>query len=227
MSVSDARLYREDITLQITSSAPNSELLFGAATVAIVGNAAMLMGNVIGSMVVPNHDWVADTVSDLAAGKYEIIQDVALYGYASALVACAVAAAHLHLDGTRWNVGIACLALLAMCVVVIGARNEYGDNDNEGVVIHIYVVYVIGLLFAVLFLSLARGLGKIARRYGIMSYCCAALWIIGAPVFFFMPTGYDGAYERGLGVITMIWVLSFSWMLISLARGERQTPSQP
>ncbi|WP_224826784.1 DUF998 domain-containing protein [Cognatishimia sp. MH4019] len=205
---------------------PNSQLLIGSAVVAVAGTIAMVLGNIIGSMVVPNHDWVADTVSDLAAGKYEIIQDVALYGFAGALVACALAAAHLHLDGARWNIGIACLALLAMCVVVIGARNEYGDNDNEGIVIHIYVVYVIGALFAALFLTMGRGLGKIARRYGVMSYFCAALWIVGAPIFFFMPTGYDGAYERGLGIISVVWVIAFSWMLFSVARGRENTPTQ-
>lgn len=205
---------------------PNSQLLIGAAIVAVAGTIAMVLGNIIGSMVVPNHDWVADTVSDLAAGKYEIIQDVALYGFAGALVACALAAAHLHLDGTRWNIGIACLALLAMCVVVIGARNEYGDNDNEGIVIHIYVVYVIGALFAALFLTMGPGLGKIARRYGVISYCCAALWIVGAPIFFFMPTGYDGSYERGLGVISIVWVIAFSWMLLSVAKGRENVPTQ-
>ncbi|WP_227267692.1 DUF998 domain-containing protein [Roseobacter weihaiensis] len=204
--------------MQIDDHQPDKHLLNAAAWIAGIGTLCLLLGNVVGSIVVPDHDWVADTVSDLAAGRYEIIQDVALYGYAASLIACAIAAAHLHLDGTRWNVGIACLALLAMCVVVIGARNEYGDNDSEGIVIHIYVVYVLGLLFAVLFLSMARGLSGIARRYGVISYCCAALWIVGAPVFFLLPTEYDGAFERGLGVITMVWVTSFSWMLISVAR---------
>lgn len=197
--------------------ATDSTLLRTAALIALAGTIALFLGNIVGSIVVPDHDWVADTVSDLAAGKYEIIQDVALYGFAAALIACAIAAAHLHLDGTRWNISIVCLALLAMCVVVIGARNEYGDNDSDGVVIHIYVVYVLGALFAVLFLAMARGLGGIAKIYGVISYCCAALWIVGAPIFFFMPTGYDGAYERGLGGIAMVWVVSFSWMLFSVA----------
>lgn len=204
---------------------PNAQLLFGAAVTAILGTIAVILGNIVGSLVVPDHDWVADTISDLAAGRYEIIQDVALYGFAGALMACALAAAHLHLDGTRWNIGIACLALLAMCVVVIGARNEYGDNDNDGIVIHIYVVYVIGLLFAVLFLAMAQGLGRVAQRYRLLSYVCAALWIVGAPIFFFLPTEYDGAYERGLGVITIVWVLGFSWMLMSVARGRLQVPA--
>lgn len=203
------------------SAAYNKQLLTAVGYVAILGCVAMLLGNVIGSIVVPDHDWVADTVSDLAAGKYEIIQDVALYGYAASLVACAIGAAHFHRDGTKWNLGIGCLALLAMCVVIIGARNEYGDSDNEGIVIHIYVVYVIGLLFAALFVLMGHGMSSVAKWYASLSYFCAVLWIIGAPAFFFMPTGYDGAFERGLGGITIVWVIAFSWMLVSTAR--RQT----
>ncbi|WP_299613649.1 DUF998 domain-containing protein [uncultured Tateyamaria sp.] len=204
---------------------PDKDLLTATGIIAILGSILMVLGNIVGSIVVPNHDWVADTVSDLAAGRYEIIQDVALYGYAAAVMACAVGAAHLHQDGTRWNLGIGCLALLVMCIIIIGARNEYGDQDNEGVVIHIYVVYVIGFLFAALFLLMGRGMAMVARRYALISYVCAALWIFGAPIFFFMPTGYDGAYERGLGVITVVWVVSFSWMLISVGREKSHATS--
>ncbi|MCX7567723.1 DUF998 domain-containing protein [Sulfitobacter sp. F26169L] len=204
--------------MRFSSASIDSHLLTSCGIIAILGAIAMVLGNVVGSIVVPDHDWIADTVSDLAAGKYEIIQDVALYGYAATLIACAIGASHLHMDGTRWNLGIGSLALLAMCVVIIGARNEYGDQDNEGIVIHIYVVYVLGLLFALLFLLMARGMARAARRYAVISYCCAALWIIAAPIFFVMPTGYDGAFERGLGIITIIWVTAFAWLLIAVAQ---------
>lgn len=194
-------------------SAPHTRhdgpLLIGCGIVAIIGSIALLLGNIIGSIVVPDHDWMADTVSDLAAGKYEIIQDVTLYFFAVALAACALGASHIHLDRGRWNFGVAALSLLAITVAVIGARNEYGDNDNEGVVIHIYLVYALGVLFTVLLLSMGRGMGRIARRFGIICYVCAALWIIGAPIFFVLPTTIDGAYERGLGIITLFWTVTF------------------
>lgn len=197
-------------------------LLIASGVVAGIGAIMMVLGNVIGSLVVPNHNWIADTVSDLAAGKYEIIQDVSLYAYAAGIMASAIGAAHIHQDGTRWNLGIGCLSLLVMCVIIIGARNEYGDNDNEGIVIHVYVVYFIGFLFSALFLLMGRGMGRVARRYGVISYTCAALWTFGAPIFFFMPTGYDGAYERGLGLITIVWFIAFSWMLIVVGRNRRR-----
>lgn len=201
----------------------NNHLLLATGALAIVGSLVLVIGNIVGSIVVPDHDWIADTVSDLAAGKYEIIQDVALYCYAGSLIACALGAAHFHLDGTRWNIGISCLSLLAICVVIIGARNEYGDQDTEGIVIHIYVVYVLGLVFAALFLLMANGMAKVARRYAVISYFCAALWIVGAPIFFIVPTGYDGAFERGLGMIAVVWTMTFAWLLISVAHNRAHT----
>lgn len=184
--------------------------------VAILGTIALIVGNIVGSIVVPGHDWVADTVSDLAAGRYEIIQDVSLYGFAAALLALSHAAAHLHLGGKAWNGVILGLVLLALCVVVIAARNEYGDGDNEGIVVHIYVVYALGALFAAVFVMA----GFSGARLGLttMSRICAILWCLGAPVFFVLPTEWDGAYERGLGAITATWVAFFGWQLVRLSR---------
>jgi hypothetical protein len=196
----------------------DANLMVAAGAIAILGSLALVIGNVVGSMVVPGHDWVADTVSNLAVGRYEIIQDVALYGYAGALLACAIGASHFHPGGHRWNAGIAALCLLALCVVVIGARNEYGDDDNDGIVVHIYVVYALGVLFAATFLLMANGMGLAARRYRALSLICAALWIIGAPLFFLVPTAYDGAWERGLGLIAAAWVVGFALMLTSAGR---------
>jgi len=180
------------------------------AWIAAVGGVALIGGNIAGSIIVPGHDWVADTVSDLAAGQYEIIQDVALYGYAAALSALALACAHLHAGGWRWSALTLVLMLLAVCVIVIGARNEYGDGDNEGLVVHIYIVYFLGALFIGAFLLAARMFGDIAGWFVRMSWAAATLWTLGAPVFFMMPTGYDGAWERGLGVVCVIWSTAFA-----------------
>lgn len=185
---------------------------------AIAGAVALVSGNVLGSLVVPGHDWVSDTVSDLAAGRYEIIQDVALYGFAAALIALALAGAHLHPGGWRWNGIIAGETLLALCVVIIAARNEYGDNDNAGIVVHIYIVYALGLLFAGVF-ALTASVGRtLGRAFAWVSGVCAVLWILAAPVFFFVPTSIDGAWERGLGMIAAVWTIWFGIALIGKGR---------
>lgn len=39
--------------------------------------------------------------------------------------------------------------MLGLLVFLVGTRNEYGDSDNEGMVIHIYSIYALGILMAV------------------------------------------------------------------------------
>jgi hypothetical membrane protein len=198
--------------------AHSPSLLVTCGLIGMIGCIAIVAGNAIGSMVVPGHDWVADTVSDLGAGKYEIIQDVGLYGYAASLLACAIGSAHYHLGTERWSWGILCLTVLALCVVIVGVRNEYGDGDDEGIVIHIYVVYTLGVFFTAAPLLMAGGMGREGAVYGWIALICAALWAIGAPVFFFLPTDVDGAWERGLGVITIVFIATLSWILYSAGR---------
>jgi hypothetical protein len=178
--------------------------------IAVLGCLSLLLGNVVGSIVVPNHDWVADTVSDLAAGRFEIIQDVALYGFAAALLALALASAHIHPCEGSWSALVYGLVLLAVIVTVIGARNEYGDGDSGGLVIHIYLVYALGALFAGVFALMAVEGGRFSLPMQEISWICLALWAVGAPIFFILPTAFDGAWERGLGVITLVWNLCYA-----------------
>ena len=152
-----------------------SFLLITCGLIGLAGCLALIVGNAVGSVVVPNHDWIADTVSDLAAGKYERIQDVALFGYAAALNACAIGAAHYHLGGRRWTGGVLCLTMLSLTITVIGARDEYGDADSGGVVIHIYLVYGLGVLFAVAPFLIAGGMGREAPAFKWISIACALL----------------------------------------------------
>lgn len=189
----------------------DSAFLKFCAALAVFGVLAMLGGNIVGSIVVPNHDPVADTISDLAAGRYEIIQDVALYGYAAGFIALALALANLHTQSKRWSLGIVSLVTIAALIIVIGARNEYGDNDSEGVVIHIYLVYGLGVLLAIAPFALARGLSEIGAGFGFAARLFGGLWLLSAPVFFFLPTAYDGAYERGLGILASLWVLNVAY----------------
>jgi hypothetical protein len=177
------------------------------ALMAVLGVVTIIAGNIAGSLVVPGHDPVADTISDLAAGRFEIIQDIALYGFAAGIIALALALANLHTRDVSWTIGVLALVAISALVIVIGARNEYGDNDSDGVVIHIYLVYGLGVLMAVAPFALAGGLGRIGRGFGVLSRLFGVAWCLSAPVFFFLPTGIDGAYERGLGVLASAWLL--------------------
>ena len=182
------------------------------AIVAALGCVSLVVGTLIAQNVVPGHDPIADTISDLGAGRYEIIMDVALYGFAAGLLAVALASAHAHLGDTGWSAGVLSFAVLAALVVVIGARNEYGDKDSEGVVIHVYLVWGLGLFFTVAPFCMASSAGAFISWTKPALIGLGALWLAAAPVFFFLPTGIDGLYERALCGIAVAQVLVFAWL---------------
>ncbi|NDV88911.1 DUF998 domain-containing protein [Aurantimonas aggregata] len=178
------------------------------AAIGLLGCAVLVIGMFIAQAMVPDYHWVSDTISDLAAGEWEIVMDVSLYGFAAGLFAVSLAAAHAHLGGAGWSIGVFSLAILAALVVIIGSRNEYGDGDDDGVVIHIYLVYGIGALFTLAPLCMASAIGErsaVTRRIliGLM-----VAWVVLCPVFLLSPTSIDGLLERVLGLIACAIVVT-------------------
>ncbi len=193
-------------------------LLIVLGLIGLGGCAALVIGTLIAPFYVPDHDWIADTISDLAAGRWEIMMDVALYGFGAGLMATSLAASHAHLGKVGWSVGIISLSILAALVVIIGARNEYGDNDNEGVVIHIYLVYGLGALFTVVSAVMQAGLRASGHdRAGKWLIGLGIGWAIMSPVFLMSPTWIDGLLERFLGLFACAMVVTLS--LVFLRRG--------
>lgn len=205
---------------KVGQSRVQAGLVTGLSLYACLGCAIFAVSILIADFVVPDHDWIADTISDLGAGRYEFIVDIGIYAFSAALVAMALGAAHLHLGGWDWSLGVIGLALAGLIVFLVGARNEYGDNDHEGVVIHVYLVYALGLLFTVVPLGLARGAARAGVLHGRVLVGLALLWLVAAPVFFLLPTGIDGVYERGLGLIAMAMVVTLAHLFRHCCRRE-------
>ncbi|MCP1169626.1 DUF998 domain-containing protein [Limimaricola litoreus] len=197
-------------------------LLLLLAGIGLFGCLSMIGGTIAAQIVVPGHDWIADTISDLGAGEWEIIMDVALYGFAAGLFAMALAASHAHLGGIGWSAGVMSLAILGALVVMVGARNEYGDNDSDGVVIHIYLVYGLGLLFLVAPLGMAAGFGRHhpGARWALIGLAVA--WAVAAPLFLMAPTTIDGLAERVLGLIAVGMVAVMTWVFWQRGRDARR-----
>lgn len=190
--------------------AERPRLLITLAVIGVMGSVAMIAGMFVAQTLVPDYNWVSDTISDLAAGEWEMVMDVALYGFAAALFAVSLAAAHAHLGTVGWSVGILSFAVIAALVVIIGARNEYGDGDNEGVVIHIYLVYGLGALFTLAPICMVGALRAEHRWARNALIGLAVAWAILCPVFLLSATSIDGLLERVLGLIAcaMVWTLS-------------------
>lgn len=195
-------------------------LLMILAAIGFMGCVAVIIGMFLAQALVPDHYWVSDTISDLAAGKLKIVMDVALYGFAAGLFAVSLAAAHAHLGGVGWSVGLLSFAVLAALVVVIGARNEYGDGDNSGVVIHIYLVYGIGALFTLAPLCMASAMGQHHVWAHRALIGLAGLWAVLCPIFLLAPTSIDGLLERVLGLIACALVCTLC--AVFFLRGVRR-----
>lgn len=193
------------------------DLVKGLSYAAISGCIIFAISILIADFVVPDHDWLADTISDLGAGQYEFIVDIGIYAFAGSLMAIALCAAHIHLGGPRWSIGLIGVGLLALIVFLIGARNEYGDNDDEGVVIHVYLVYALGLIMTLAPWLMSGGAYRVGRMYGNSLVAVSIVWTVSAPFFFFLPTAIDGIYERYLGLIAFAFLGVLARMYISLA----------
>ncbi|MEM7711157.1 MAG: DUF998 domain-containing protein, partial [Pseudomonadota bacterium] len=152
-------------------------MLRGMAWIAIGGCVVFALSILIADFVVPDHDWIADTISDLGAGRYEYIVDIGIYCFAAALIASAVGASHAHLGGRGWTVGIYGLIVTGLIVFLVGARNEYGDADQDGTVIHVYLVYALGVAFAVIPWAMSRGAAAISDRLGWACKAATVLWV--------------------------------------------------
>ncbi|OWU68379.1 DUF998 domain-containing protein [Phaeobacter sp. 22II1-1F12B] len=193
-------------------------LILTLVSLAVFGCLALAGSILIADFVVPDHDWVADTISDLGAGRYEFIVDTGLYAFSAALIGLAVMAAHVHLGAWDWSVGIIALIIFGLLVFLIGARNEYGDNDSDGWVIHTYLVYALGIAMAVACFALARGASRASPRYRTILIATGIVWVVSAPVFFFLPTYIDGLYERYLGAVSLVLVLTLAHLFYQRAK---------
>ena len=193
-------------------------LMIGLGFYAIVGCVLFAISILTADIVVPDHDWIADTISDLGAGRYEFIVDTGIYAFSAAFISVALLSAHVHMGGMGWTAGLIGLALLGLIVFLVGARNEYGDNDSEGVVIHGYLVYALGALMAVVPWVMAKGARREAPIYGRILTGTAIVWTVSAPIFFILPTSIDGIYERYLGLIAFVLVITLA--VLFLRRGR-------
>ena len=193
--------------------------------IGIFGCISVVVANIIGIIVVEKHNPISETISALAITKAAWIQDLGLDLYAAAMIACAIGLYAWNLEGLRWKIAAILLGLLGVDVILIAEHNQYAGRPGVGAAIHIYCVYALAVLFAAITLLLSFGLRRVGRNWYRYSMGTAIVWTVLAPIFFFVPTNIDGAYERFISLITISWVAAISWLLIKKGRG--QLPNKP
>ena len=198
----------------------SDKLLVICGAIGILGCFSVIIANSIGIIVVEKHNPISETISALAITKYAWIQDTGLDLYALAMFACAIGMFAWNLGNWRWKTSSVLLVLLGIDVILIAEHNQYAGREGVGASIHIQCVYALALLFAAITLLASFGLRKVSRNWYRYSMGTGIVWIVLAPIFFFVPTNIDGAYERFISLITISWVAAISWLLIKKGRGQ-------
>lgn len=189
------------------------ELLIFCGALGIFGNLAMTVGTITMGLVLPGHDPISDTISDLARGEYHVIMDTIFYLNAAALIALAIGAAHAHLGRWAWSLGLLILALTALDVVMLGLWDEFGATaEGEGWSVHVKLSTLLWPLFFIGPLAMAPAAGRIRPLYKWLFIASGVSWAIAAPAFFMSPDNIDGLIERIAGVCTLFWTVTLGWM---------------
>ena len=204
-------------------STSSNWLLLVCGSIGIFGCLSVIIADIIAIMVVENHNPISETISALAITEYAWIQDLGLDLYAAAIIACGIGIYKWSLKGLQWKITSVLLILLGIDVILIAEHNQYAGREGVGASIHIQCVYALAVLFATITLLLSFGLRKVGRNWYRYSMGTAIIWTVLAPIFFFVPTNLDGAYERFISLITISWVAAISWLLIKQGQGKLST----
>ncbi len=165
---------------------------------------------ILGFFLQKDYSPISDTISDLAAGgRYAIWQDFAMEAFAIAVVLTGIGLLLARRSGARWIAGAAAMILTGVLVFFIARWDEYGDLDEGGWVLHYRMVYLMAALVPASLLLLRRDIARRSdhdRAIRIVFVALPALWIFGAPIFYFMDTAFDGLVERALAAVMLVWI---------------------
>lgn len=184
------------------------------AWAAIAASAVSIVTILIADFTVQSNDMIADTISAMAAGPEMWFAEIGIYAFAFALMAIALGAAAAHPGGWSWSVATVGFVVLGVTVFLIGFRDEYGDGDfDASETVHIELVYTLAATAALTTFLASRGTKPIHETLGRALLVLAGAWTILAPIFVFLPTAYDGIYERFLALLLVAIVGTMSMVL--------------
>lgn len=157
-----------------------------------------------------------DTISDLAASKAENtpadeLADAGIYAFVISVIATMIGLLRWRIDRLDWKIGSWLLVVVTVCIVLIAGYEAY--TTKEGPVIHYRLVYVLGIAFPLTVLLTAGQFWEIKKPLGIALYALGVAWLILGPVFFLIPTEWDGGYERMLAGLKLIWFITMGVMI--------------
>ena len=190
------------------------ELLMACGAIGLIGSLIPLFTIVWADIAVGNHDFIADSISDLARGPERFIMDVGFYAAAAGLLALAIGCAHAHLGRTGWSLGILSLALAALVVVMLGLWDAFGSTaEGDGMSVHTQLSFALAPLYLVGPLLMATAAGHIDDRLRWSFIAAGVIWLVFAAAFKLTPTSVDGIFEKIAFAGTYLWTLPLGVIL--------------
>ena len=178
---------------------------------AIAGCAIAVACDLLGAALSDRIGLASDTISNLAAGEWDILSDLGIYAFVLGVLAVTVGLIRWRVSRWDWRIGTVLLVVLAVDYTLIAAYEAY--STGEGTQIHYKLVYLMGAAFPLTVLLTAGQFYELDRRLGIALYLGGVLWAIAAPLLFVVPTAWDGLYERALALGKLGWFVTMGVMI--------------
>lgn len=190
----------------------------------IIGCLGVVAGDIIGIIVHEAHNPIRNTISMLAIGKYGWIQDVGLDLLGVGFFALAIGLFTRKQSGTKWIISLIILVLIAVDILMIAEHNQYAGRPGDK--IHRKLVYALALLFPALLITISFDLKDLKPYLKKFSRWIAGIWLISAPFMPLIPTNIEGAYERLVSSLIVIWLGVVSYNLYHYSKPVQHNSSQ-
>ena len=196
----------------------NATILTICGFIGFLGCFSVVTTDIIGTIVVDGYNPISQTISDLAINRKAWIQDIGLNLFAASFAASGVGFLILNLGDWKWKTGSILLFVLAVDILVISEFDKYADLDSFGSTVHFTCVIILAITFTLMLLLTAGGLSKVSQNWRIFNLAIAFIWAATAPFFFVISNSWNGAYERFLSLIVIVWVARASKLLFSKSK---------
>ena len=180
--------------------------------IGILGCVAVLAADLIGIALHEAHNPISNTISMLAIGKYGWIQDWGIDILAVGFFALAIGLYTWKSSGIKWIIALIILVLIGIDLIMIAEHNQYAGRPGHK--IHRKLVYALAVLFPAVVLLTSFDLKMLKPYLKKFSFWIAGLWLVLAPLFPLIPDYIDGAYERLVSSLIVIWLGTVSYNLI-------------
>lgn len=180
----------------------------------ILGSISVLVADIAGIMIYEDHNPIKQTISQLAQGKYAYIQDIGLTLFGFGIILASISLYVWKSSSLKWVVGTIFLIIMGINTIVLAEFNQFAGTP--GTTIHIIIAVLIAIIFFVCTLLLGYKFKEINKNWHYISLSIGIAFFIACSVFSLIPEKFEGIYERGIGVLLILWFIILGHNMIKV-----------